>query len=263
MTNTVVTKLTPGRTIGGARIEKVGNKNPSLNILIYGDSGTGKTTLAGSADEVPEMRNVIVVDLEGGTESLRAKYGNVDTVRVKSWSEMQSVYNELHRGGHGYNTVVVDSLTECQKFNMYTIMTELVDRKVDEGKDVDPDIPSVREWGKNIEQMRKFVRAMRDLPIHTIFTALEQEKKDDKTGAIRVKPSLSGKLADEVAAFLDVVMYYYVKEVPTEGGEAEIKRVLLTRRTAKHTAKDRSGKLPTFLVDPTMKSLYEIMYPKP
>lgn len=260
---TTVTKLTPGRTIGGAKIQKVGNKNPSLNILIYGDSGTGKTTLAGSADDVPEMRSVLLIDLEGGTESLRNSYPEVDTVRVQSWKEMQEVYDALHRGDHGYNTVIVDSLTECQKFNMYTIMTELVNRKTDEGKDVDPDIPSVREWGKNIEQMRKFVRAMRDLPIHTIFTALEQQKKDDKTGAVQVKPSLSGKLADEVAAFLDVVMYYYVKEVPTEGGESEIKRVLLTRRTAKHTAKDRSGKLPTIIVDPTMKSLYNMMYKPP
>lgn len=256
-----VTRLSPGRTIGGARIEKVGNKNPSLNILIYGDSGTGKTTLAGSADDVPEMRSVIVVDLEGGTESLRSKYPNVDTVRAQSWKEMQAVYNDLHRGGHGYNTVVVDSLTECQKFNMYTIMKELVDRKTDEGKDVDPDIPSVREWGKNIEQMRKFVRAMRDLPIHTIFTCLEQEKKDEKTGAVKVKPLLSGKLADEVAAFLDVVMYYYVKEVPAQdGGEMELKRVLLTRKTAKHTAKDRSGKLPMLIADPTMSTLYDLMY---
>lgn len=259
-----ITKLSPGRTIGGARIEKVGNKNPSLNILIYGDSGTGKTTLAGSADDVPEMRNVLLVDLEGGTESLRVEYPNVDTVRVQSWKQMQSVYDDLHRGSHGYNTVVVDSLTECQKFNMYTIMTELVDRKTDDNKYVDPDIPSVREWGKNIEQMRKFVRAMRDLPIHTIFTCLEQERKDDKTGATKVKPSLSGKLADEVAAFLDVVMYYYVKEVPVEGGEAELRRVLLTRRTAKHTAKDRTGKLPTIIVDPTMSSLYDLMYkPQP
>lgn len=253
-------KLTPGRTIGGIRTEKVGNKNPSLNILIYGASGTGKTTLCGSADEVPEMRNVLVVDLEGGTESLRNNYSDVDTVRVKSWTEMQAVYDELHKGNHSYNTVVIDSLTECQKFNMYTIMTNLVNRKTDEGKDVDPDIPSVREWGKNIEQMRKFVRAMRDLPIHTIFTCLEQQIKDDKTGSIAIKPMLSGKLADEVAAFLDVVLYYYVKEVPVEGGEAEIKRVLLSRRTARHTAKDRTSKLPTLMVDPTMQEIYNTMY---
>jgi hypothetical protein len=262
---TVVTKLSPGRTIGGIKTEKVGNKNPALNILIYGQSGTGKTTLCGSSDDVPEMRNVLVVDLEGGTESLRNNYGDVDTVRVKSWKEMQAVYDELHRGQHGYNTVVIDSLTECQKFNMYTIMQNLVNKKTDEGKEVDPDIPSVREWGKNIEQMRKFVRAFRDLPMHTIFTCLEQTKVDEKTGAVQIKPMLSGKLADEVAAFLDVVLYYYVKEMPAQDGEEpELKRILLSRKTARHTAKDRTGKLPMLMVDPNMQSIYDLMYkPQP
>jgi putative lipoic acid-binding regulatory protein len=255
-----MTVLSPGRTIGGAAISKVGNKNPYLNILIYGDSGTGKTTLAGSADEVPEMRKCILVDMEGGTESLRRTYPNVDTVRATDWKQMQAIYNDLHRGGHGYETVIVDSLTECQKFNMYNIMVDLVNRKTDEDKYVDPDIASVREWGKNIEQMRKYVRAMRDLPMHTIFTALQVEKKDDKTGTVTVKPSLSGKLADEVAAFLDIVVYYYVKETPVDGGEPELSRLLLTRKTSRHIAKDRSGKLPMIVKQPTFSDLYKLMY---
>lgn len=254
-------KLSPGRTIGGIQTHKAGNRNPALNMLIYGQSGTGKTVLTGSADEVPDMRNVIVVDLENGTESLRAHYPNVETVRVKDWKEMQLVYDELHAGRHEYNTVVIDSLTECQNFNMGTIMQELVERKTDEGKSVDPDIPGLREYGKGLLQMRKYVRAFRDLPMHTIFTALEQERKDEKTGQVSVTPLLTGRLAAEIGAYLDLVMYYYVKEVPVEGGEMETKRILLTRKTAKHIAKDRSGKLPITIVDPTMSDLYALMYP--
>lgn len=262
MTQTgIVKKLSPGRTIGGAAIHKVGNKNPSLNILVYGQSGVGKTYLAGSSDDVPQMRSVLVIDLEGGTETLRSPYGDVDVVRVKDWKEMQAVYDDLHRGEHDYHTVIIDSLTEAAKFNMYGVMADLVARKLDDGKYVDPDIPSVREWGKNIEQMRKFVRAFRDLPVHTIFTALERVDKDERTGMQTIKPMLSGKLADEIAAFLDVVLYYYIKEVPgADGGEPELKRVLLTKKTAKHTAKDRSGKLPQLIQDPSMAKIYQLMY---
>jgi len=257
-----MTTLSPGRTLGGVSVQKVANRDPFLNILVYADSGTGKTVLAGSADDVPAMRKVIVVDVEGGTESLRRTYPNCDVVRAPSWRAMQEVYNELHRGGHGYSTVVVDSLTEVQKFNMYNIMTDLVAKKTDEGKEVDPDIPSVREWGKNIEQMRKYIRAMRDLPMHTIFTALLRTDKDEKTGATTLKPMLSGKLADEVAAFLDVVGFYYVKEIVQEGGENELRRVLLTRKTARHVAKDRSGKLDMLIQNPTMQMLFDQMYNK-
>lgn len=254
-------KLSPGRTIGGLRTNKVGNRNPTINMLVYGQSGIGKTTLAGSADEVPEMRDVLFVDMENGTESLRKSYSNVETVSVKSWAEMQSVYDDLHRGNHPFQTVILDSLSECQTFNMSTIMKELVERKTDEGKVVDPDVPSFREYGKSLTQMRGIIRAFRDLPMHTIFTALEKTDKDEKTGQVTVSPLLTGRLAQEIGAFLDVVMYYYVKEIPLEGGETETKRILLTRKTTKFIAKDRTGNLPTTIVDPVMGDVFRLMFP--
>lgn len=254
--------LSPGN-IAGLPITKVQERSPFLNILLYGESGTGKTILMGSADAVPEMRPVLIVDIEGGTESLRSYYPDVDTVRVTTWREMQAVYEELRRGNTKYQTVGLDSLTEIQKFNMYQIMKDLIDKKGD-ASNVDMDVPSMREWGKNLEQIRKFVRAFRDLPMHTVFTALVRQDKNSMTGAVNNKPSLSGKMADEVAAFLDIVAYYYVKEIPVEGkSESEVHRMLLTRRTPTFVAKDRSDKLPQVVADPTMLDLYRIMYKSP
>jgi AAA domain-containing protein len=231
-------------------------------MMIYGESGTGKTTLAGSADAVPSMRPVLVIDIEGGTESLRHSYPEVEVVRVRTWQEMQSIYNALYEGGHGFQTVVLDSLTEIMKFSMYQIMGDLVKRGRNSGEEVDPDIPSMREWGKNIEQVRRFVRGFRDLPINTIFTALVRSEKDAKSGITTFMPSLSGKVAGEVAAFLDLVFYYYVKDLgdTEEGGQT---RLLLTRRTERAIAKDRSGKLPMVIESPTMLELYKLMYAKP
>jgi hypothetical protein len=221
-------------------------------MLVYGDSGIGKTTLLGSADDAPLLRPMLLIDVEGGTESLRLRYPDTDIVRVESWPQMQEVYNELHRAKHKYRTVGVDSLTEIQKLNMYWIMQELL--KNNEATRVDPDVPSMREWGKNLEQMRKFVRAFRDLKMNTIFTALAKEDKDGQSGAIKLRPNLSGKLAQEIPAFLDVVGYYYSKEVVEEGETLSI-RCLLTQATERHIAKDRTGRLPMVLKKPTMKEL--------
>jgi phage nucleotide-binding protein len=245
--------------LAGLEIKPVQERAPYLNMMIYGESGVGKTTLAGSADEVPLMRPVIFVDVEGGTQSLLAKYPDVDHVRVTNWNQMADIYNALSKGTD-YQTVVLDSLTEIQKFNMYEIMRQQQLLR----PDLDPDIPGMREWGKNSEQIRKFVRLFRDLPMHTIFTALAKSDKDDKTGRVTKKPSLSGKLADEVAAFLDVVVYYYMREIHNpETDKDEQVRLLLTQKTESTIAKDRTGRLEQVIQAPTMKSLFDQMTTKP
>jgi len=249
--------LTP-KTLGGLTVIPVQERSSFLNILIYGDSGVGKTTLAGSADSVPAMRPVLFVDMEGGIESLkRTEYTEVETVRVKNWKEMQTVYDVLHSGDHNYKTVVLDSLTEIQKFNMYNVMGELMQKR----PDLDPDVPGMREWGKNLEQMRRMVRGFRDLEMHTIFTALAKTDKDEKTGLKSILPMLSGQLAAQVAAFMDIVVYYYVKQIGN-GDDAQFLRLLLTRKTEAVVAKDRSGQLPAVVQMPTMQVLFDEMYPK-
>lgn len=254
VTSGEVKEVLTARTLGGLKVVPVSQRGEYLNLMVFGDLGVGKTKLAGSADDVPELRPVLVLDFEGGTESLVKDHPGVSVIRIQTWDEMQRVYDELHRGKHGYKTVILDSLTEIQKFNMYSIMDKLVENK----PDADPDVPSMREWGKNLEQMRKFVRAFRDLPMNTIFTALSKEDKNDSTGKVTTKPSLSGKLAGEVAAFLDIVMYYYIKRVK-KGSEVSEQRLLLTQATQNIVAKDRTQTLPVVVESPTMQVLYDLI----
>lgn len=233
--------------IAGLPVTKVADQPPHFNMMVYGESGVGKTTLAGSSDEVPEMRKVLFLDIEGGTLSLKGRFPNVESVRIKTWKEMQSVYEELYAGNHGFSTIILDSLTEAQKMSMDLVMRKLVE----EHNERDADVPGIREWNINIEQTRKFVRALRDLPVNTIFTALMKADKNQMTGSIRRKPSLSGKVADEVAGFLDIVAYLYVTE-----HEGENIRALLCGSTQDTVAKDRTDKLPQVITHPTMSAIW-------
>jgi hypothetical protein len=237
--------------IAGLPIEKVSQKVPFVNMLVYGESGAGKTRLAGSADDVPAMRKVLFIDVEGGTLTLRDTYPDVETIRVKTWPDMQRVYDVLYAGKHGFTTIVIDSLTEVQKMSMDTVMRKLVE----EHEERDADVPGIREWNINLEQTRKFVRAFRDLPVNTIFTALVQSDKNNRTGAIKRKPSLSGKLKDEVAGFLDIVVYLYTKEKDQENV-----RFLLCGQTEDTVAKDRSNALTLTIENPTMASVWGLLH---
>ncbi len=236
--------------IAGLPIQRVKEKTAKINMLIYGESGAGKTRLSGSADDVPEMRRVLFIDVEGGILTLRDTFPEVESIRVRSWEEMQSVYDELYKNLHDFTTIVIDSLTEVQKMSMDKVMRKLVEEYGDDANEV----PQIREWNINIEQTRKFVRAFRDLPVNTIFTALVSVEKNPHKGTIRRKPSLSGKVKDEVSGFLDVVSYLYIKEV-----DGNVRRMLQCGQTEETVAKDRTNNLPLVVEDPDMFSIWNLL----
>lgn len=251
--------LTPNKLLAGLPILRAGEVPEYFNFMVYGESGVGKTRLLGSADLVPALRKVLFLDIEGGTRSIRELYPNVETVRITNFSQVKLVYDEIRAGNSGYSTVILDSVNEMQKFNMNSVMVALLK----EHPERDMDVPSMREWGKNLEQMRRYIRAFRDLPINALFTCLAVSEKDEKTGRVNKRPGLSGKLSAEIAAFLDIVCYMYVKEVDTEDGKKEQRRMLLTGATDQYVAKDRTAKLPMVMVQPTMVDIYKLIQPTP
>lgn len=237
-----------------------------INLLIYGQPGAGKTHLAALADEVPAMRPVLYLNIEGGDMTLRHVAPEIRKIPEEgslSWGQLQTIYDQLARqcyngvepGEFRPRTVILDTLTECQKMNMSQIMAELLMAEPEKGWD--PDIPDVRRWGKNIEQIRKWVRKYRDLPINVIMTAHERIDKDNMTGQVLHMPQLSGKLSFEVAGFFDIVSYLYVK---TEEGKPV--RKLLSGGFEGYVAKDRSGNLPLVMENPTMDEVYNLIVGK-
>lgn len=247
-----MTEVLTKNSLGGLPVSSVSDIPPYINMLVYGDPGVGKTVLAGSASVVPELSPVLYIDVEGGTLSLRQRFPDVHVVRVKSFNDFGKLFSELQKSDHGYKTVVLDSITEIQKFGMYEIMR----RTLEDDPDRDPDLPGIGEWGKNTEQMRRTIRAFRDLPMNTIFLALGATDQDKKGNRL-TKPALSAKLAAEIAGFLDVVCYMYKK---TDRDTGEVKRLLLTAGTDEFIAKDRTDKLPPILEDPDMKTIHKIMF---
>jgi hypothetical protein len=227
------------------------NEFEYLNMLVYGEPGVGKTRLAGSSVLVPEMQPVLMLDFEGGTLSLAGDMREIDVVRLQSWEKVDRLYGSLY-DKNPYKTVIIDSLSECQKFSMSEIMRAVVSKDSER----DPDVASLREWGKNGEQIRRLVRAFRDLPCHTIYTALVSEDRDERTNTWKIRPGLPGKLKGEVGGYVDIVLYMYKKEVRNNNKEREVKTLVLTQGTERNVAKDRSGRLPEILEQPTMADIY-------
>jgi len=245
-------------------IKPLNEKPKWLNILAYGDPGAGKTVLGASAENDPRTSPILFCDVEGGTLSISDR--GIDTVRMAAFPAWQHIYDYLKNGTHPYKTVVFDSLTEIQKLSMRDIMrTAALTNPARDG-----DMPQIGEWGKNIEQIRTFVRAFRDLPMNVVFTALAMDVKDESSGAIATKPSLSGKLADETAGFMDMVIRMYTRPNPEkneDGSEKPEIHVAQFRPVGRYIAKLRmpepvAARFPVAMDNPSITDIMDLVHGK-
>jgi hypothetical protein len=179
--------------------------------------------------------------------------------RTLRWGDIQKIYNDLYQGRHPYKTVTIDSLTELQKLAMATNLGSGTKMQID----AIGNLPEFKDWHINTEQMRRMVRAFRDLPINTIFTALADDQIDPRTAKsenprIIKRPSFTKKLAQEIPAFFDLVFYLYSKQRGTQNV-----RYIQTDKDNSVVAKCRVFGVPMVIENPTMETLYDMLVRNP
>lgn len=257
-------------------IRKSKQRERFINLLVYGDFGVGKTTLAASAVDVPSMRDVLLANVESGDMSIEDY--DFDAVDIHSYKQFARLHEFLRihckaRDANDvealrklearfkgmspeeieqparYRTVIIDSLTEVQKLAMYQLLGITVG---EHPLDVEPESPQFKEWGASAEMIRLLVRSFRDLPMHVIFVCSQIVDTDDKKKRF-LTPALPGKLANEVQGFLDAVGYYVA--APSESGE--IRRRLYLQPGKTFQAKNRFRRFTANYIDePTMQKIY-------
>ena len=83
-----------------------------LNILIYGDPGIGKTTLANTAP------NPLVLDFDRGSHRASHRRGNV--VQFDSWSDIINSQKELQELIAKHDSIIIDTAgTMIELMQMY------------------------------------------------------------------------------------------------------------------------------------------------
>jgi len=248
----------------GIPIAPVNAKPLNIKALIYGRPGAGKTTLAGSAIDCQAMMPMLYMTPDQAeADTLRQVAPSASHMIVTKFQQFFDVRDELAKQSYNtpdgpfFKTVVVDTGTEAEKLSMREIMDYLVKNGRPGGGDVDADVPSVREWGKSISQMRRMIRGFRDLPINFIMCCHETEKRDNK-GVDWRRPDLPGKLSNQVAGMFSTVLYIYIK-TEKEGKTSRERRLVLTGLTEGYVAKSRVGALPQIMEEPTMSQLHKLI----
>jgi hypothetical protein len=239
-----------------------------INGIIYGDIGTGKTFLLGTALDAPDACPSLFIDTDIGTRTLSKI--KIEVVRPSNWKEMQDIYEWLYYDNDKYRSVLIDSLTETQaEHSMGGILGQINDGYY---KDLGSlEVADRQDWLKSGNQMRKYIRAFRGLAyhkdpdkrIHVIMTARERyaEKKNI------ICPDLPGALGLGCGALVDILGRLSVHEFIDEstGVHEERRHLLLSQYTGqngiKYLAKNRGGSLGRQMWDPTIEDLISAWNP--
>lgn len=206
-------------------------KTKFIKLLVYGESGTGKTTLVGSFQEDERSSPLLVLNCGGQPISLRFVDPPPLVLEIESTSDLNPPYNWFLDGqpwdmiehwrklGKGdavefanavynyfdgqpgqFKTVAIDGISELQQVCVREIS------KQPERPGGRPKLVELGHWGTVRQQTNQIVSLFYDLPdMHVIMTALTDHKYIEAFGRTEFSPLLNTKSAMECPAKAQIV----------------------------------------------------------
>ena len=228
-------------------VEDLADFNESINGLVHGDSGVGKTPFAGAAPDA------VFLSTEKGSISAKRFGSKAKLIRATSWEKVESGIDYLEENPDGFRWVIVDSITKMQQL----LLRYLLERNVaDGGKNADIDIPQIQDHQKWQNMFKRMIDRLIDLDINVVFIATSMHKEDAE-GDDLVLPDIQGKdyaIAQYVCAQMDFV---YCLKTATNKKTDEPEWWLITKSRPPYFAKDRYNAVDALVKKPDFAEIIE------
>lgn len=226
-------------------VEDLADFNESINLLVHGDSGVGKTPFVGSAPEA------VFISTEKGSISAKRFGSKAKLMRATSWEKLEAAVEYLEENPTKFKWGIVDSITKMQQL----LLRHLLQKNVDEGnKNADIDIPQIQDHQKWQNMFKRFIDRLIDCETNIVFVATSMHKEDAE-GDDLVLPDVQGKdyaIAQYVCAQMDGV---YCLKTKTNKKTDEPEWFLLTKSKPPYFAKDRYNALDAIVRQPNFAEI--------
>lgn len=260
------------------------DKDPYLRTLFYAVAGGGKTTLYGSILDVPEMLPALWIDAGGQPVALKrfrnhANWGKLKILKLEKLGDLSAIHTWFKKGQPaadktmvidngctpGYKTLIFDGISHFQHLSFSKVMMN-----EDKGLGELTSKPGWPEYGAVLEQMIRFAMHMWDLPVHMLVTALEREDKESEVGQPTLKPALRGQAVEYIPSYCNLMGRLVHRERLEDNIASQLKpfmgkdtyNVAFFKPTEHRWGKDQYGLGTTYIVNPTMREIYDRVYGK-
>ena len=222
----------------------------NAKILLYGESGVGKTVAAMQIAQkiTPADKRILYLDaVEGWVSCLNHKAEGLThrTTRMVylGRSQIDSIVDQV-KAGHEkfipFGTIVLDELSTMSKNDLDRVLAARAAK--DRGKD--PDVPTQPDFFSNTERMRRTSVALLKLPVNIILVSHLREDKDQRTGTVFTRPAFMPKFSETLRENVHVVAYMTADERFDEAEhKVEYERYLRVHPKKTIVAKSRVGGL--------------------
>ena len=163
--------------------------NRNARVLIYGNPGIGKSTLALSAPKP------VLLDFDGGIHRVNGAH-LCPTLQVKNYDQVLEALNE---DLSSFETIIIDTVGK-----MLDYMSEYIIRKNPKAARYDGSL-SLQGYGTRKQMFVDFLTKVSMMNKNVVFVAHEREEKNNDQKYVR--PEIGGSSAGDLIKELDLVGY--------------------------------------------------------